>query len=200
MRKLLIGIIAFITVITSFSQELIYKQKDKLKPGVYRNFEEFKTNSPSVEWKYYVKQTTSNYVTFSSSGTVIFGKLVMEKEERKSFGSIYGFCDGKNIFIIPNYKNGVILKRKTSFNKVVYLGRYVYYESFTSVNMGEYGSSKTLDRRFLNINNGDNYSLDKNSLRTVLSQDNDLLYQFENEKRKNKVLKEYLIKYCAKNF
>ena len=194
MRKLiLIKSLLFLSLFVN-GQNYIYQQKDNLKAGIYRNFEEFQRNSPSVQWKYSITPKSIGYGMFNAGGTIDAALLEMEKTERKAFGNIYGFCDGKSIYICTEYKSGIYLKKKTIFHKIEYLGKIVYYEDIYYAQTGN-GSVKQLSHKYMRIDHGTVYTLTKKVLKNLLKDSPKLLDEFENESNKNRVLKDYLIKY-----
>ena len=97
-----------------------------------------------------------------------------------------------------------ILKPKTDFVKVNYLGRYCYFEQrgidvVAGVGPTGYSSKTYLQMTALDINTGKFFTLYKNNVREILANDPDLLEDFKNEKKKNKALKDYLISYSEKH-
>ena len=188
--------ILFLVTFYSSGQININDQKDDLKKGIYRNFKEFKFNSPSIELNYQYAINTRGYGFLNSSGVVSYGRLIIEKTARKELGMVYGFCDGKNIYINIESSFGVDLKRNTSFNKVEYLGEYTYLEDVISNPSYNGSSTSSLSRKVIKLRNGYVSSLTKSSMRSILSNNTEMLKRFNGESNKKSVLKQYLIEYC----
>ena len=199
MRILLLFIASFI-LFKSDKQEYIVDKEVALKPGFYRNFQEFKTNSPSVAFHNYPLTTVSKgYGFLNATGEVVYYRVSMEKSLAKKIGNVYGFCDGKNIYLNPEIS---LFRPNLKFTKLDYLGRYCYYEDlgYKSVPTGNGMASNTyLDEKALDINTGEIISLSKKTLKEIMTNDAQLLEDFTNETKKNKVLKAYLISYSDKH-
>lgn len=74
-----------------------------LKKGVYKNFEEFKLNAPSI----------SNYeLREGSIGDVLY---VKEGDAEYPTREAWGFCDGKDIFINSGDKFSRLVRRENTF-------------------------------------------------------------------------------------
>ena len=177
------------------SQNYIYQQKDKLKAGVYKSYSEFKTNSPSISWDFTINPRTIGYGFLNASGYISGARIVMSKNKRKELGFIYGFCDGTNIYISES-RSMSKLKKTSYFHRVEYLGKLVYFEDVFSSSTANGGTVRSLDRKYLIVSSGKVNSLKKSTMRGILSHNTDLLKEFNAERYKNGVLKEYLIKYC----
>ena len=201
MMKILLLFIASFVFFKSDTQEYIVDKEVALKPGFYRNFQEFKTNNPSVAFNNYSLTTIpKGYGFLNSVGEVLYYRVNMDKNTAKTIGNVYGFCDGKNIYIIPEIS---VFKPKMNFTKLDYLGRYCYFEqlgykSVSTLNGGT-ASSTYLAEKALDINTGEIIFLSKKSLREIMAKDAQLLEDFTNETKKNKVLKTYLISYSDKH-
>jgi len=85
-----------------------------LKIGIYKNFEEFKNNSPSIKLEYQVLEAQKKTAGIFDGMKTTFFYLDISKEAAKKIGKVYGFCDGKNIFINefkPRLKSTVLFMR-----------------------------------------------------------------------------------------
>lgn len=201
MKYFLLLIFSSLLFTSSKKQNFIVDKDVVLKPGFYRNFEEFKNNSPSIEFNYSLTQTPKGYGFMNSAGEVMYYRVVIDKTKAKSIGKVFGFCTGKNVYLCMDEP---ILKPKTDFVKVNYLGRYCYFEQrgidvVAGVGPTGYSSKTYLQMTALDINTGKFFTLYKNNVREILANDPDLLEDFKNEKKKNKALKDYLISYSEKH-
>ena len=75
----------------------------RYKKGVYKNFTEFKTNSPSI-LEYEVRK--------GSMGDVLY---VKENGAEYPFRNAWGFCDSTNLFINSGDKYSKLIRRQNSF-------------------------------------------------------------------------------------
>ncbi|MDQ3291885.1 MAG: hypothetical protein M3Q05_11415 [Bacteroidota bacterium] len=185
----------------SDEQVFIVDKKVELKPGFYRNFEEFKTNTPSIPFDNYpLTNVSKGYGFLNIAGEVIYYRIKMDKSLAKTIGHVYGFCDGNNIYLNTDDH---VFKPSSDFVKLDYLGRYCYFEDggFKTVYSGNGmpSNSTYLDKKALDINSGKIFSLNKKSLKEIMANDSELLEQFVNESSKNKMLKTYLISYSDKH-
>lgn len=182
----------------AIGQDLIYQQKTKLKKGIYKTYEEFRANSPSIPLNVEYKETSLGYGFLNANGLIYFGKLQAKRLQRKNLTQVYGFCNGKDIYINPRTPEGSEVRRQNAFHKIVYLGQYSYFETIkysTVYNGISSSTTRSLSRNIISLRSGNVYELTKESLRKMLQSDLDLLEEFENEKHKKSVLVSYLIKY-----
>jgi hypothetical protein len=177
----------------------IYLQNDTgLKAGIYRNFEEFQHNNPSVEFNYQISKKMRKYGDLRSSGKIPYYRLNIEREISKPIGKVFGFCDGTNVFINEKIPD---LGPKTEFVQIENLGQYWYFEDrkSTTIFIGSVPSTLYyIDRRIMDANTGEIIGLSRKTLQEIIANDSDLLAEFKNEPKKGEKLKKYLIKYLEK--
>jgi hypothetical protein len=157
------------------------------KKGIYKSFEEFKYNAPSIiaDFTFDTKQL---WVTDSKSGK----NIKMKK------GEVWGFSDGQRIFV-----------RWRKNNEILEMGRYCYFkEKGTRVVFGYSMFPLAIipipvpytDELIINFNTGKPFLLSKRLLKEILTIDDpELLTEFMNEKQKKKKLFEYIVKYNDRN-
>ena len=181
----------FLALITTYTigQDLILNAKD-YKPGIYRTFEEFKYNNPSIPLDY----TFYDYEELYLGGYVTMYRLDVDKKERQALGAVFGFCDGKNFYIQESPNR---IRMLTSFSKIEYLGKYCYFEDIISQGTGAQ-LSKKLGQKIIDIETGEVSKLKKSNLTKIIADDTELLNQFQQEPRKNKILEMYLYKYIKR--
>lgn len=69
--------------------------KEKLKCGVYKNFEEFKNNNPSITEEFYTElkpRTTKNWKGTNS-------RTVRYRKSKRKIRKVWGYCDGHDIYV-----------------------------------------------------------------------------------------------------
>ena len=182
-------------IINAQSKPLITDSGTVLKKGFYRNFEEFRTNSPSLfipcEANYWEEKGIDLYkiyvFTYSSSITL----------DRKL--EVWGYCDGKDVYV----RQIEPFSKESKYSKLQFIGRYCYYQikligyinhaSMTvSGNFESFGSSKSkipiIKTTFYNINNGKSYELTKSVLKAILSSDDELSKMFTEEYKKMPII------------
>lgn len=166
------------------------------KPGIYKNFDEFKYGNPSVESFYPVVSSKRNY----GKGKLDYYKLDLNRKNRQALGKIFGFSDGKDVYIDFNYPG---LTSNPDFVKMEYLYKYYYFEYVKNIPVYS-GSVVTiapkLVQALLDINTGEVLVLNRQTIREIMANDQALLEEYKNTSGKDKVLKEYLIKYLQKHY
>jgi hypothetical protein len=111
------------------------------KKGVYKNFEEFKNNTPSVT-EYELRKGELGDVLYVKEGTT-------EYPERKA----WGFCDGVDLFIHSGDKYSKLLRRQNSFyfGGIKGIARKIKYDPFHSTGSGLMAHSGSLNTTFSKI-------------------------------------------------
>jgi hypothetical protein len=174
------------------SQNLIIDDGVHLKKGIYKTFEEFKTNSPSItlDWQVIGGDVSNRYALLeglASNDTVYW--LNIQKEECEKIGDIWGFCDGIHVYINMQLTisrkrsketgNPVkVFKPNAQFNKLLSMGRYCYY--FSALNTGMSGAYLTRCSFALDINTGKEIEIQ--SIKELISSDPELVEGYRNEK------------------
>lgn len=200
MKRVILLSLLLITHYYGYGQDLI-SDKTKLKAGIYRSFEEFKYNNPSIEFDYPIRTKERGYGFLNSAGSVVFYKIDMKRKETRTIGEVFGFCDGRNVYINEYNPD---LQRNTEFAKVEFYGEYCYFEGVSySVMYGGPGAAPTTtsnrEEKIISINTGKVTILSKSKIRQILARDPELLAEFNKEKKKRKKLKKYLIKFLEKH-
>lgn len=191
----LLTLIAMTTIIEG--QPLIISDTT-YKAGIYRTFKEFQNNNPSIDFSYVISTKNRGYRFLNESAQVTYSRIVIDKKSGKSIGKVFGFCDGKNVYINESLPR---LGPKTEFSKIECFGNYCYFEDIIrkTIYAGTVvTSSCSLDEKIININTGEIIHLSKKTLRELIGDDSELPDEFDNESQKNKKLKEYFIKYMEK--
>jgi len=61
------------------------------KKGIYKTFEEFQNNAPSLPLNYEFKTVQKSYGAFGAGGKVFFKRLIVKRKEGKAVGEVFGF-------------------------------------------------------------------------------------------------------------
>ncbi len=124
MKRIILLLALFLTLVTANTQNLIITDTI-YRDGIYRTFEEFKFNKPSIEFDYNVVIKTHNYSKFNIAQQVAFYKIMISKKIGKSIGNVFGFSNGNNVYINDHSPK---LSPKIEFSKIEYFGIYCYYK------------------------------------------------------------------------
>lgn len=135
------------------------------------NFNEFKYNRPSIRASFSVEEKKrafySNYISY---------RLVFDEPISFNEDSIWGFCDGRNVYIRGEDE----FLGKNNYDKIVYVGRYCFFYRFEKNSPAGGGG---IFAKILNMNNGkDFYLVWKKTLKMILEKDPELLTEFKNDK------------------
>jgi len=165
------------------AQNLIVDDSLNLKRGIYKTYKEFKFNSPSIPLDYDIQGELIIYTNLMQAETYTHRDscytLKIEKEKTDEIGPIWGFCDGKNVFInretsITSGK--VIFKPYSKFYKILYIGRYCYFSlAYRS------GGGFTHGILAIDFNTGELLELNKKKLKKYISKDEKLLQDYNND-------------------
>jgi hypothetical protein len=99
MKKLILGFILIYSAFFSNSQELIIKDSINLKKFIYLDFTDFKYNSQSFHLKYEICIYSMSYCFLNSKCKIDYYFINIHSKIVKEIGYVFGFCDGKNIYI-----------------------------------------------------------------------------------------------------
>ncbi len=183
----------FCVVNTGFAQELITDEGVRLKPGIYRSFKEFVTNSPSLYPEVanqFSKNGGSSFNPKSSGYRLnLPGDLLTEED------IIWGFCTGRAVYI--NSRTDKLYRKKTDYEKLLSIGRYCYFESKYNVVRKELAPSnnEAILRWALDINTGIIYALDDEWLSNLLEKDKAMQNEYQNSAGKKYMTRHYLQEY-----
>lgn len=166
-----------------FAQELIVDSGITLKKGVYRNFEEFRSNSPSLEYSTEVESMELKAGLLGYKEAVTYYGIGRKIEKKYKSHEVFGFCDGENIYIHSlNY-----ISKDMSFVKLKKVGLYSFYEyiysrpKYSLVFGFRGGGIPRKKERVLNINNGLSYPGSKFFLDSLFQNDDTLVEALNQE-------------------
>jgi len=151
----------------------------KLKKGFYANFKEFQVNNPSLQFDFSIEEIDRNGKKFTK---VSLADPLIDKD--RLFDLIYGFSDGKNVYIKKYVTGGYY-----TFIPVQSIGRYCY----VGKKMDNQGVPIILpfvigavsipyEKDFImNISSGKEYPLTEDNLRLILKSDKELSAKYESQ-------------------
>lgn len=160
--------------------ETIYK-------GIYKTFEEFKYNKPSI---------VENYTFDGKKVWLADAKTGKMKKVKK--GEIWGLSDGTKVYVSWH-----------KYDEILEMGRYCYFkEKGTRVVFGFTAFPPMIlpipvpykDELIINFNTGKTYILSKRLLKKILeTDDKELLDEYLKQSKKGKKLFEYIVRYNDRN-
>jgi len=180
-----------------YSQNLITDENTVLKRGIYKTFDEFKTNTPSLDLSYEIK----GYVNaLESPYHDSIYNLKIEKNKTKEIGLVWGFCDGKNVYVnmSRDYFSGKkVFKPGSDFYKLLLVDRYCYF-IYVDIDHGCQQAPYVID---FNDDNEMclNCSLVHHYFDDILSLDRDLWNEYKNDKSKSDLYLKYLTLFSKKH-
>lgn len=149
------------------------------KRGIYQNFQELKSNSPSI---------TEGFKESSRSGAIMTYQI---RQGKKKVKKAYGFSDGQSVYInARNYNGG------TYYVKLEILGRYSLFREQGGSGIGiggaigigpvaiGSGGGNRIRPYILDMQNGIIELLDRKQMQLILAKDRELSQAYANEKRR----------------
>jgi hypothetical protein len=167
----------------AYSQNLIVDDIPNLKKGIYKTYQEFKFNSPSIPLDYDIQKEIILYTNLMQTATYTNRDtaytLNIDKEKANEIGPVWGFCDGTNVFINreTSISSGkVIFKPYSKFYKILFIGRYCYctvgYRSGGGFTYGLLG---------IDFNTGELLDINKKRLKKYISKDAEIMQDYNND-------------------
>lgn len=198
--------------IKQYGSDYNYKEfpivKDSIKRvGIYRTFEEFRSNSPSEKFVGVIVGVETKYRSSIFNDPIFFKsyKIDVSKEIGRDLGSVFGFCDGHRIYIARAALDSSLITN-AYFYEVNYIGRYCVYDAInysssisTLPNMPIMSSFPEIGVNIIEMTTGESNVLTNGRLKKIIADNTVLLQQFKNEENKSAHLKEYLIDYLNGN-
>ena len=140
--------------------------------GIYMNFAEFRSNSPSVKGEINVSEN-GNWFRILDPSTGKYEKMKAEA---------WGACINDTIYIYLPETHG---PQSPHIYPLQILGRYCYFEEsgMAVYNLGGVTTQGTITAQYiLNINNGQVYKLNRRLMEEILQKDPQLLKEFHAQK------------------
>jgi hypothetical protein len=169
------------------SNENLLREVRTVDAGFYRSLQDALEDSS-------FKTVSAPLVPNFRTHGVIYHRIKLPKEERKSIGKVFGFSDGKFTYINPRAPKP---RKLADFYKTDRIGPYLYFKK--EVRISSQGRKITwLQERLLDTNTGEDFTLTRGRLRELIEDDTELLELFNAEKGKSGKLKLYLIEYLRR--
>ena len=209
----------FLFVFLLFSNRVAMAQPDsvtsdilttpKFRYGIYQKFSEFKLNTPSITSGFTIKIDSGDFLRYS-----------LYDLRGKKIKNVYGFSDGKSIFI-----NAKVYGQSNYFVPFLMLGQILYFEDnvakinaySTQLGLSMYGVAGATVSFFIGQakanqnpgwvmffpdNDGNAYMLSRQTMKSILTEyDIELLERYNKEPEKNnyKTLIKYLLEFNQRN-
>jgi hypothetical protein len=169
--------------------------KDSVKkPGIYKTFEEFRSNAPSIPLQGKITPSEIKFKVKSELATLTSYKLDIPKEEAKKIGGVFGFSDGSTFYVTLNYKDPGRVNN-AEFYALEYLGRYCIYDAMmiSTLDNHTYHDKRTF---MLDLNTGDAQLITSARLKRIIADNKELLAEFKAVgKNDEETRKAYLLRY-----
>lgn len=119
-----------------FLSENIFAQAilttNKFNKGIYKNYEEFLNNSPSVDYELIIKTRNENSIKNTGGGYYdVVGVYIQANQERVTSAPLiknnFGYCDGNNIYVFDRYLHK---KYSISASKILLISRFMIIQSY----------------------------------------------------------------------
>jgi len=185
-----------------FSQKLIVDDTLNMKKGIYKTFDEFKENAPSIPLEYEIIKVND-----------LAYQLKIDQEKTNFFGGIWGFCDGNKVYINIDFDmSGRNRFRPHSYFGVLQnIGIYCYFPfpqvAYTNLSAMIINGSKPLPY-VVDFNNGKLLCLNcdmnagflkQSHLKKILSREPGLWDTYKNDKSNGDLFYKYIKFFCEKH-
>jgi hypothetical protein len=181
-----------------YAQIPIHLDTNQLMKGIYKDFDEFKYNKPSITHDFHIKErifaNTTNITHTSYSLVSTYNGSNME--------TIWGMCDGESIYAKSDEKTFITSERW--FEKIHFLGRYSIYEKLIigtkeGTEGGVYIQPNKVRGMFISLKTGRTFELDYNRVLDVLEKDTMMLNDFKKDRKNNRKLEFYIKLFAEKH-
>jgi hypothetical protein len=185
-------LLLFAFSLEAFSQQQVV-YTEKIKKGIYRTFEEFRANAPSITDSFDLvpRDDVKRSFTLSSADNEL--KLIgPDGKKRNPEGEVWGLYDGKQFFI-----------HTFGYNSLYKLGKYSVFE-VTSHDPGTTsGNTIVINRKIpdyiLNFETGEVKQATKNNILEILSDDKELYDDFVKDGSRRDMVYIYMERYSKRH-
>jgi hypothetical protein len=177
----------------NFREFAIIKDSVK-KPGIYKTFEEFRSNAPSLPLQGKITPSEIKFKVRSELASLTTYKLDIPKEEAKKIGGVFGFSDGSKFYVTLNYKDPGRVNN-AEFYELEYLGSYCIYDAvvISSLDNHTFHDKRTF---MLDLYTGDALLITATRLKRILAGNAELLAEFKTaDKKDEETRKAFLLRY-----
>lgn len=160
--------------------------------GIYNSFEVFRQNTPD---KGYITSFTEEKEVISSGRQVqeLYYYSISNEEEKKLYKKIYGFCDGVDIYLNVSSVDR-LFGRNNRFVKTEKIGPY-YYLKTTRLIMASNVTVPVVVQLLIDNHSGEVTEFTANALKSIISDNQELVKEFQSENHKTDKLRIYLKRY-----
>lgn len=172
----------------SFAEEEGLLGKERIvDAGFFRNLQDLITDSAFQTVHVQIRPVNRNH-------GIIYHRLRLSRKSLKEVGNIFGFSDGKFVYINPKTPKP---RRLADFYRIEQVGPYLYFKEEARINPNSQIIT-WLAERLVDKKTGETFTLTRNRLREIITDDAELLELFNAEKGKSGKLKLYLIEYLRR--
>ncbi len=128
----------------SFAQDIL--SGEKFKKGIYKNYDEFIKNSPSINYELIVRTRNENAINNLGGGYYeIVGVNIQEGQKRIVSSALikdnFGYCDGVNIYIFDRFLHK---KYSIAASQVILISRFIVLQSYDPIVAGSDANAAVL--------------------------------------------------------
>ena len=219
MKRTLILLIATIYCIQLKAQSILHDSI--LHVGFYKNIFELVYNEPSEPFDYTINERVINTSKGFKGHKIPIYNLAIQKDSTKLIGDVFGFCDGKNIYLktintgaFADYKSKKF-SPKSNFVKINEIGIYTYFKDIKKGNSGpmmmytgggamggavvgigaSINTGSVYAEYIINLKTNEIEMLTVKNLKKLLADQPNLLNEFNGDKDKKKNFEKYILKY-----
>lgn len=165
---------------------------NNLAVGFCLNFEELAANQPSRPYRTYPEKRKSHEIDQIGWGE--FYRFKFSRDSAKQIDSIYGFSDGKHVYININAE---FFKHHSRFVKAKIIGPFAYLRYSGPGGIDGYGNyiGDEMIREVIDLRSGERKPLNKHFLRPLLAADPALSAEYERKIFKGTIGEAFLIRF-----
>jgi len=199
----------FITILFTLAIFYGYGQnigKDtRLEAGFYKTIEELGSNKPSKPFNYVITDRPYSVSFLTNDKTTLYN-LEITKDSIESIGPIFGFSDGKNVYIkttrmgLAGVFKGKKFNEKTNYMKADEVGVYIFYYDFHRVKSYQNDQFRSAmnysyDPHVINTKDNKIFIVSTRVMKNLLKDEPELLKEFKEDRYKKKKFQKYIAEY-----
>lgn len=181
MKKILLACLIGIAYI-AVGQDLISNSGIALKAGFYKNYEELKSNSPSIPFDYPIGMKKA--CLDEEEVCVYRYRIRIERQKAAEIGEVFGFSDGENVYIRTGNKG--VLTPHDRYSKMDRVGKYGLYSTKLNASKGKKAYPADLTTFVVDLTSGETKQLIESQVQKIIADNAELLAEFINTKRKKR--------------
>lgn len=163
------------------------------QPGIFNSFGDFRQNKPTQGYISAFSEEREPNSLLGGKKLETYFYSIEKKEEKNAYKKIFAFCDGADVYL--NVKEvDPLFGRPDRFAKAEKIGRYYYFRT-TRLILTSNTVVPQIIQFVVDANTGKAKELTVNLLKDIISDDPNLLKEFQTVEGKQEKLREYLKKY-----